>query len=89
MFEAGGAIAGSSPRTPARCSSRRAGSTPALGYQAFAEDVQVHGVTRQAADAWLVVFPRAHVEVMASGRAQRIGPTEHAYLALLQLHYSL
>ena len=60
-----------------------------LGYQAFLEDVQVHGVARQAADAWLAVYPRAHVEVMASGRAQRIGPAEHAYLAMLQLHYAL
>ena len=29
------------------------------------------------------------VEIMASGRAQRIGPSEHAYLGMLQLHYAL
>ena len=58
------------------------------GYQVFTEDAQVRGVVRHSADAWLSVFPRAHVEVMASGRAQRIGPSEHAYLGLLQLHYA-
>lgn len=60
-----------------------------LAYQAFLEDVQVRGVARQSADVWFSVFPRAHVEVMASGRAQRIGPVERAYLAMLQLHYAL
>jgi len=59
------------------------------GYQVFTEDVQVRGVARQSLDAWLEVFPRAHVEVMVSGRAQRIGPSEHAYLGMLQLHYVL
>jgi hypothetical protein len=59
------------------------------GYQVFAEDLAVRGVTRQALDAWLAVFPRAHVEVMASARAQRIGPSERAYLGMLQLHYAL
>lgn len=58
-------------------------------YQLFHEDVQVKGVIRHSLDAWLSVFPRAHVEVMASGRAQRIGPSEHAYLGMLQLHYAL
>jgi hypothetical protein len=46
-------------------------------------------VARHSADAWVSVFPRAHFEVMASGRAQRIGPAERAYLAMLQLHYAL
>ncbi|HWO23557.1 MAG TPA: hypothetical protein VNO30_32675 [Kofleriaceae bacterium] len=59
------------------------------GYQVFAEDLQVRGVVRQSVDAWLAVFPIAHVEVMASARAQRIGPAEHAYLGMLQLHYAL
>lgn len=58
-------------------------------YQVFHEDVQVRGVTRQAVELWLAVFPRAHVEVMAVARAQRIGPGERAYLGLLQLHYAL
>lgn len=58
-------------------------------YQAFSEDLAVRGVLRQAVDAWLAVFPRAHVEVMALGRAQRIGPAERAYLGMLQLHYAL
>lgn len=60
-----------------------------LAYQAFLEDVRVRGVARQSADVWFSVFPRAHFEVMASGRAQRIGPAERAYLAMLQLHYAL
>ncbi len=60
-----------------------------LAYQAFTEDVEIHGVLRQALEVWLAVFPRAHVEVMASARAQRIGPSERAYLAMLQLHYAL
>jgi hypothetical protein len=58
-------------------------------YQLFNEDVQVRDVIRHSLDAWLSVFPRAHVEIMASGRAQRIGPSEHAYLGMLQLHYAL
>jgi hypothetical protein len=59
------------------------------GYQVFTEDAAVRGVVRQSVDAWLAVFPRAHVEVMASARAQRIGPAERAYLGMLQLHYAL
>jgi hypothetical protein len=60
-----------------------------LGYQMFAQDVQVRSVTRHAADAWISYFPRAHFEVMAMARAQWIGPAERAYLGLLQLHYAL
>jgi hypothetical protein len=60
-----------------------------VAYQLFTEDAQVRGVARHSLDAWLSVLPRAHVEVMASGRAQRIGPSEHAYLGMLQLHYAL
>jgi hypothetical protein len=59
------------------------------GYQVFTEDAQVRGVVRHSLDAWLAVFPVAHVEVMASARAQRIGPAERAYLGMLQLHYAL
>jgi hypothetical protein len=55
----------------------------------FTEDAEVRGVVRQALEAWLAVFPRAHVEVMATARAQRIGPSERAYLGMLQLHYAL
>lgn len=58
-------------------------------YQAFAEDLRVRAVTRHSADAWLSLFPRAHIELMASGRAQLVGPGEHAYLGMLQLHYWL
>lgn len=60
-----------------------------LAYQAFAEDLAVQSVLRQGVDAWLSYLPIAHVEVMAQTRAQRIGPHEHAYLAMLQLHYYL
>lgn len=60
-----------------------------LAYEAFSEDLQVRGVARQAVDAWLSVLPRAHFEVMVSARAQRVGPSEHAYAGLLQLHYNL
>lgn len=60
-----------------------------VAYQAFAEDLAVRSVLRQAVDAWLAYFPIAHLEIMASARAQRIGPHEHAVVALLQLHYYL
>jgi hypothetical protein len=60
-----------------------------VGYQVFTEDAGVRGVTRQSVDGWIAVLPRAHVEVMVSGRAQRIGPSEHACLGMLQLHYAL
>lgn len=60
-----------------------------VAYEAFAEDLNVHGVLRQAIGAWLSVLPRAHWEVMLSGRGQRIGPDEHALVGLLQLHYYL
>jgi hypothetical protein len=60
-----------------------------VAYQVFTEDVGVRGVTRHSADGWISVLPRAHVEVMVSGRAQRIGPSEHALLGMLQLHYAL
>lgn len=58
-------------------------------YEAFAEDLAVRGVLRQAVGAWVSVLPRAHWEVMLSSRAQRIGPREHAAVGLLQVHYYL
>ncbi|HSK03963.1 MAG TPA: hypothetical protein VK932_22070 [Kofleriaceae bacterium] len=58
-------------------------------YQVFTEDVEIRGVVRQAVEAWLAVLPRAHLEVMATARAQRIGPAERAYLGMLQVHYAL
>lgn len=60
-----------------------------VAYQAFAEDLAVRSVLRQGVDVWTSYMPRAHFEVMANARAQRIGPHEHAYLAMLQLHYNL
>lgn len=60
-----------------------------LAYQLFAEDLEVHSVARHAGELWLSYLPLAHLEVMALGRAQWIGPAERAYLGLLQLHYSL
>jgi hypothetical protein len=59
------------------------------GYQLFTEDARIRGVSRHSLDAWLAVFPRAHVEVMAVARAQRIGPSERAFLGMLQLHYTI
>jgi hypothetical protein len=67
----------------------RRGLQTGVAYQAFAEDLQIQSVLRQGVDAWLAYFPLAHVELMASARAQRIGPHEHAYLGMLQLHYYL
>jgi hypothetical protein len=60
-----------------------------IGYQAFAEDLAIRAVTRHSGDAWISYYPRAHFEVMLSGRAQWVGPAERAYLGLLQLHYAL
>jgi hypothetical protein len=60
-----------------------------VAYQAFAEDLAVYSVLRQGVDAWASYLPRTHIEIMANVRAQRIGPREHAYLAMLQLHYYL
>jgi hypothetical protein len=60
-----------------------------LAYEAFAEDLAVRSVLRQAIDAWISVMPRAHWELMLSVRGQRVGPQEHAVVSLLQLHYYL
>jgi hypothetical protein len=60
-----------------------------VAYQAFAEDLEVHSVLRQGVDAWASYMPRTHIEIMVNARGQRIGPREHAYLAMLQLHYYL
>lgn len=60
-----------------------------IGYQVFAQDLQVRSVTRHSGDAWVSYFPRAHFEVMLSARAQWVGPAERAYLGMLQLHYAL
>ena len=60
-----------------------------VAYEAFAEDLRVRSVLRQALGAWVAVLPRAHWEVMLSSRAQRIGPHERAIVGLLQLHYYL
>lgn len=60
-----------------------------IAYEAFAEDLEVHSVLRQAITAWVSLFPRAHWEVMFSARGQRIGPDEHAIACMLQLHYTI
>jgi hypothetical protein len=60
-----------------------------VAYQAFAEDLAVHSVLRQGIDAWASYLPHTHIEIMLSARGQRIGPHEHAYLTMLQLHYYL
>lgn len=60
-----------------------------VGYQVFAQDVQVRSVTRHAGEAWVSYLPRAHFEIMATARAQWLGPAERAYLGMLQFHYSL
>jgi hypothetical protein len=60
-----------------------------VAYGTFAEDLHVRAVTRHAGDAWISYLPRAHWEIMMSARAQRIGPAEHAYLGMLQVHYTL
>jgi hypothetical protein len=65
------------------------GLSVGIAHQAFAEDLKVRSVLRQGLDAWVSYLPIAHVEVMATGRAQRIGPHERAYVAMLQLHYYL
>jgi hypothetical protein len=67
----------------------RQGVYAGLAYQAFAEDLRVQSVLRQGVDGFVSYFPIAHVEIMASTRAQRIGPHEHALNAMLQLHYYL
>lgn len=60
-----------------------------VAYQAFAEDLAYRAVTRHAGEASVSVLPTAHVEVALTGRAQWIGPQQHATTALLQLHYNL
>jgi hypothetical protein len=60
-----------------------------LAYQVFAEDLATRAVTRHAGDAWISVFPTAHVELMWSARAQWIGPGERALNSMLQVHYTL
>jgi hypothetical protein len=65
------------------------GLSVGVAYQAFAEDLQVRSVLRQGLDAWVSYLPIAHVEIMATGRAQRIGPHERAFVGMLQLHYFL
>jgi hypothetical protein len=60
-----------------------------LAYEAFAEDLAVRGLLRQAVDAYVSVLPHAHWEIEASGRGQRIGPSEHAVVGMLQIHYWL
>ena len=65
------------------------GLSVGIAHQAFAEDLQTRSVLRQGLDAWASYLPIAHVEIMATGRAQRIGPHERAFVAMLQLHYYL
>jgi hypothetical protein len=63
------------------------GLSVGAAYEIFDEDVAVSEVTRHAAGLWTSWLPWAHVEVMLSGRAQRIGTSDRALTALLQLHY--
>jgi hypothetical protein len=60
-----------------------------LAYGLFMEDLRVRGVDRHAVDAWASYLPWAHVEIMLSGRYQRIGSGDRAWTGLLQLHYYL
>jgi hypothetical protein len=69
--------------------------TPAQGlyigasYEIFDEDIIVRDVERHGVGAWLSFLPRAHMELMLSGRTQRIGASDHAHTGLVQLHYYL
>ena len=51
--------------------------------------IQAHGELRQSHEACTSYMPRAHIEQSAKGRAQLIGPREHAYHAMIQLQYTL
>jgi hypothetical protein len=65
------------------------GLSVGLAYQLFMEDLRVRGVDRHAVDAWVSYLPWAHVEIMLSGRWQRIGSEDRAWTGLLQAHYYL
>lgn len=65
----------------------RRGVNLALAGEVFAEDVRVVETNRYAGSLALSVLPWAHVEVVASGRYQRVGSDAHATLAMIQLHY--
>jgi hypothetical protein len=60
-----------------------------IAYELFDEDLRVRDVERHAASMWVSLLPRAHFEIMLSGRAQVIGDADHALMTLLQLHYYL
>lgn len=65
------------------------GLSAGAAYELFDEDLLTRGVERHAVGLWVSYLPWAHVEVMLSGRAQLIGPSDRALTAMLQLHYFL
>ena len=65
------------------------GVSASVAYELFDEDVRVKRVERQSLTSWISYLPRAHFEVFALGRAERIGPRNRVYFAMLQLHYYL
>lgn len=58
-----------------------------LAYELFDEDLVVRDVERHGLSSWIAFHPRAHLELMLSGRVQLIGTDDRAAMTLLQLHY--
>ncbi len=65
------------------------GVSTSVAYEIYDEDVRVKHVERQALSTWVSFLPRAHYEVFALGRAEKIGARNEVYTAMLQLHYYL
>jgi hypothetical protein len=65
-----------------------------IAYERFQEDLAVAGTGHNAVDLEVNFFPWAHIELLALGRYQFIGPSSatdeaSASLFMLQLHYYL
>ncbi|MCC6993254.1 MAG: hypothetical protein IT370_01365 [Deltaproteobacteria bacterium] len=56
-------------------------------YELFDEELELGDTERHAGSLWVAYHPRAHFEVMLSGRSQLVGADDAAHTALLQVHY--
>ncbi|MDH3645121.1 MAG: OprO/OprP family phosphate-selective porin, partial [Gammaproteobacteria bacterium] len=63
------------------------GLSVAAAYEFYDQDVIAKHVERHGLTMWVSFLPRAHFEIMLSGRAQLVGSSDQAMLGLLQLHY--
>jgi hypothetical protein len=58
-------------------------------YEQYQEELGLRGAIHHGVGLSLLLYPRAHWEVIVEGRAQKIGARDTVGMTMLQLHYYL